>query len=224
MNLIALIQCRDNSSRLPRKCTQLIGRKILLQHIYDRANMSGHLDGVVVSTSVDSPEVVSYCKLNDIPHYVGSEDDLLARHLGAAIAYNADAILRITGDELFIDPTILDSMISAFVESKPDALINWHLEARSISEGLDCAIVTVKAMHKLNQDKHCPREDWLTYMDRRTTKYRVIGWAYNGDRLGHDLHLSIDTPADLERARRMMAMLGGETAYEMTLSAFEATK
>lgn len=223
MRLIALIQCRDGSTRLPRKCTALIGDKILLQHIYDRAQMAGSLDGVVVSTSSDSPEIVSYCKLNDIPHYVGSEEDLLSRHLGAALTYKADAILRITGDELFIDPALLDAMAAAFVESKADALINWHLEARTISEGLDCAIVTTKAMQKLNQDKHCPREDWISYLDKRVSKYRVMGWAYP-ERMGHELHLSIDTLEDLERARRMIGVLGNETAYEMTLSAWEATK
>jgi spore coat polysaccharide biosynthesis protein SpsF len=223
VRVIALIQARDNSARLPRKATLDINGKVLIQHVYDRLMAVGRLDGVAISTSNESPEIVGYCKINEIPHYVGSESDLLSRHLNAAVTYKADAVLRVTGDCIFHDPAMLDRMIGGFLESRPDALVNWHLENRTVSEGLDAEIVAVKAMRLLDSDRTCPREDWPTYMDR-SRKFRVMGWAYN-KRLGHEIHLSIDTPSDLERARRMLEILGNDTyGYIDTLKAWEATK
>src|SRR5688572_6149321 len=137
MNLLALIQVRDGSKRLPGKALAEVNGLPIIQHIWNRVLACKELDGAVVSTSVESPEVVGYCKRNGIPHYVGSETDLLSRHLSALLTHNGDAMLRVTGDELFIDPAILDQMASDFREWKYPPLINWHHDQRAISEGLD---------------------------------------------------------------------------------------
>lgn len=206
---------------MPFKATTDINGRVLIDHVYRRVCAVGRLDGVVVSTSVESPEVIGWCKVNEVQHYVGSEEDLLSRHLNAAILFKADAILRITADCLFHDPAMLEQMIGVFLETKgADALINWHRGARSASEGLDAAIVTRRCMAMLDLDKNCPREDWLTFLDY-SSRYRVAGLAYP-NRVGHELHLSIDTPEDLEMARKMLEILGNdEWGYGKTLEAYE---
>ncbi len=227
MKIIGLIQARDNSSRLPRKCTTDINGKVLIHHIWDRLQAVKGIGGAVVSTSVNSPEIVGWCKINDIPHFVGSEDDLLSRHLAAAVLNDADAILRVTGDELFIDPALLDETIRAFRLYKCDALINWHHGIRAVSEGLDCAIVPVSVMRKLGEEKNCPREDWLTYLDNNR-RFKVSGgpFASISPNNGVDLHLSVDTPTDLARSRAMLEWLGSNDrySYNETLQAYEATR
>lgn len=179
---------------------------------------------MVVSTSENSSQIIDWCQSGNWKYWAGPEEDLLARHLGAAMTYDADAVLRVTGDCPFHDPSMLEAMVSGFLESKSaDALINWHLGNRTYSEGLDAEIVTVACMRKLMQDKNCPREDWMTFLDR-STRYRVMGWAYP-ERVGQDVHLSIDTPDDLARARAMMSILGdAEWKYPFTLKAWEMTK
>lgn len=183
----------------------------------------GMLDEVVVSTSEESWNIVDHCKENGWKYWAGSESDLLSRHLGAAMTYDADAILRVTGDCIFHDPAILDRMVSEFSTMKSaDALGNWF-GGRTISEGLDGEIVTVKTMRALMQDRNCPREDWVSYL-KLANRYNVAGWAYP-EKLGHTIHLSIDTEDDLKRARRMMEILGNdEWRYLETLKAWEATR
>lgn len=223
MNLIGLIQARDASDRLPRKATMDLNGKVLIHHLYDRLMAVGSLDKVVVSTSVQSPEIIGWCKVNDVPYYAGPEDDLLTRHLGAAEMCKADAILRTTGDQPFHDPAMLDKMIGGFRQARgADALINWHDGQRTISEGLDAEIVNVRVMRELNKDKNCPREDWLTFLDR-SPRYRVMGWAYP-DRVGHKIHLSVDTPEDLEQAKLMLSWLGEARGYIDTLKAYERVR
>src|SRR6185503_1437299 len=97
-----------------------------------RLNAVGGLDGVVVSTSTESPETIGWCKINEVPYHAGSETDLLARHLGAAVKFKADAILRVTADCPFHDPHILDLMAQEFSKAKADMVTNWH-DGRSIS-------------------------------------------------------------------------------------------
>lgn len=182
------------------------------------------LDDVVVSTSENSDEIIDYCGERKWKYWAGSETDLLARHLGAAMTYDADVILRVTGDCPFHDPEILDRMLGGFREMKgADAMGNWFGGKRTLSEGLDAEIVTVKAMRRLAQDKNCPREDWMTYL-QLSNRYKVAGWAYP-TRAGNNIHLSVDTDDDLERARKIMGIIGNdEYRYAMTLKAWEATK
>ena len=217
MKIIGIIQARDNSSRLPNKATLPINGKLLIAHVWSRLYSVGQLDFVVVSTSKESPRIIKWCQENEIQYHVGSESDLLSRHIGAAEAFDADAVLRVTADCLFHDPAMLELMITGFLKAKPEALINWHNGYRTVSEGLDAAIVTTMAMRTLSQSKECPREDWLTHMDKH---YRVMGWAYP-ERIGHDLHLSIDTQEDLDMAEKMLKIIGNDNwSYKATLEAY----
>lgn len=221
MRLIGLLQARGGSTRLPNKSIMDVNGLPIIEHIRNRMCAVGTLDDVVVSTSLNSFEIIDFCKDKNWKFWAGSEDDLLSRHLGAALTYDADAILRCTGDQLFHDPVILEKMVAAFRNSKQsDAIINWHMGRRSISEGLDAEIVTVDAMRKLAQNVNCPREDWMTFLDR-SERFRVGGWSYP-NRVGHDIHLSIDTPDDLGIARKMMLFLGNDNwKYQNTLAAYK---
>ncbi len=224
MNITALIQCRDNSVRCPNKATALIDGLTMLEHLHRRMMAVGGVDGVVVSTSIKSANIIDLCQEKNWKYWAGSEDDLLSRHLGAAMTYDADVILRSTADCVFHDPQIIDAAIGVWKEQRgrADAMLSWHDNYRTFSEGLDFEIVRVDAMRRLMQDPNCPREDWLTFMDR-SPKYKVMGFAYQ-ERHGHDLHLSVDTEEDLERAREMMKIVGEDYRYSATLIAERMTR
>lgn len=222
MKILGIVQARDQSTRLPGKAMLDLGGIPMIQHVINRTKACKALHEVAVSTSVDSPQIVRYCKKNDIPHYIGGEIDLLSRHLSAAIAFKCDAILRTTGDCPFHDPSLLDQHVRNFKKWDVDLYTNWG-EGRAVSEGLDCAIATVQGMQELGGMKDIDREDWITWaIDHEVILQRH---APNFPCLGHDLHLSVDTPEDLAMAREMMRVLGNESYdYALTVSAYEATK
>lgn len=223
MRIVGIIQARDHSTRLLGKALADVNGLPVISHVYRRLSAVGMLDGIVVSTSTESPMIVDHCLENGWKYWTGSESNLLARHLGAAMTFDADAILRITCDCIFHDPSMLDKMLGGFIATKADALINWHLGNRTVSEGLDAEVISVATMAKLERDRNCPREDWVSHLDR-SEKFRVMGWAYP-ERVGHELHLSLDTEEDLKRTREMMAILGNdEYRYQFTLKAWEMTQ
>ncbi len=224
MKILAIIQCRDNSTRCPGKALAEVNGLPVLGHIFARVLSCREIDGVVVSTSVDSPEIVRYCKGNAIPHYVGSENNLLSRHLSALLINNGDAMVRVTGDEIFIDPSFIDDMVKTYRRvhaRRPDGLLmsNWHLE-RGVSEGLDLTIADTRVMTQLHDDPECPREDWISYAHKMDKKFVV--WHHTIEAGGEELHLSMDTERDLDLARRMFARMGGNHIwdYAATLKAY----
>lgn len=221
VKICGIIQARDNSTRLPGKALLDLNGMPMIQHVLNRVRAVKSLDSVVVSTSVDSPRIVKWCKRNDIDHFVGSETDLLSRHLSAAITHKADAILRATADCPFHDPALLEQHIRNFRKCDVDLYTNWG-NGRAVSEGLDCALATVQGMQELGGMK-CDREDWITWaIDRDAILQRH---ASSDDPQGADLHLSVDTPIDLEMAREMLNILGLEQyQYVETLKAYEQVR
>jgi spore coat polysaccharide biosynthesis protein SpsF len=227
MKIVGVIQARDGSSRLPGKALMNINGMPMIEHVARRALAVRGLDTVIVSTSEDSRKIINWCHGKwsggpRMPYYAGPETDLLARHLNAATQLKADAIVRLTADCPFHDPLEIELNIRNFMALDVDLYTNWGL-GRALSEGLDCAIIRTDLMDSLSRNPECPREDWISWAIGRDGILQrhapVIPY------LGHNIHLSVDTPDDLERARRMMSILGNDNfAYNDTVHAWEATQ
>jgi spore coat polysaccharide biosynthesis protein SpsF (cytidylyltransferase family) len=99
-------------------------------------------------------------------------------------------------------------------------MTNWGF-GRTVSEGLDAEIYSLELLAELDRDLKCPREDFATYAAQNKL---VEAWPLRRDPLypiGQDIHLSIDTPEDFDRAERMLKILGNdEWRYEKTLEAY----
>ena len=99
MNIVAIIQARMGSKRLPGKVLKDLNGKSMLEHVYERTNACG-VDEVIVATSVldsDKP-IVSLCIERGWGFFCGSELDVLDRYYQAASQYKADHIVRVTSD------------------------------------------------------------------------------------------------------------------------------
>src|SRR5579862_7162738 len=97
---VAIIQARMGSSRLPGKVLTDIGGRTMLERVVTRAARAHRLDAVVVATTTDSRDdaVVRECERLGFPSFRGSENDVLDRYYGAARAFEAETVVRITSD------------------------------------------------------------------------------------------------------------------------------
>jgi spore coat polysaccharide biosynthesis protein SpsF len=116
MNLVAIVQARMSSSRLPGKVLRDIAGQPMLVRVVERTRRSSLVSQVVVATTTDPSDdaLVEFCREWGYPCYRGSLHDVLDRYYQAAKAYQADVILRITSDCPVIDPGLIDEMVSAF--------------------------------------------------------------------------------------------------------------
>ena len=99
---------------------------------------------IVVATSNESSDnpISQLCHENKIECFRGSLDDVLDRYYQCATKYNADAILRITGDCPVIDPSIVDAVISGFKKENYDC---FGLGGE-FPDGLDCTVYSYSAL------------------------------------------------------------------------------
>jgi spore coat polysaccharide biosynthesis protein SpsF len=119
--VIATIEARMTSSRLPGKVLMEAGGKPMLQILVERLQNASTLDGVVVATTVrasDDP-IESLCLRLGVGCFRGSEENVLERVCGAAVASGAETLVEITGDCPLVDPWQVDHAVDFFRSVHP---------------------------------------------------------------------------------------------------------
>jgi len=113
--VIAIIQGRMSSSRLPGKILADIAGQPMLQRVFTRTSRARTLDEVVFATTTDASDdpVAEYCEFSGIPFTRGSLYDVLDRYYQAASQSKADVVVRITADCPVIDPELIDDAVNA---------------------------------------------------------------------------------------------------------------
>jgi spore coat polysaccharide biosynthesis protein SpsF len=126
MKVIAAVQARMGSSRLPNKVMALIEGKPMVWHIAMRLHHAKFLQDVVFSipngTSDDSLRYVAI--MEGVPYYAGKENDIIDRMYQTARAFGADALVRITADSPLVDPEIVDSIVRTLVKDNLEYVCN----------------------------------------------------------------------------------------------------
>jgi len=114
MKVVAIIQARMRSTRLPGKVLTDIAGETALARVIERLRRSSSLDLLVVATSTlaENDAIARECQSADVECFRGSEADVLDRYFLAAREYEADAIVRITADCPLIDPELVDDLVN----------------------------------------------------------------------------------------------------------------
>ena len=151
LKIVASIEARMTSSRLPGKVLMLADGKPLLQHMVERIRKVKLVDEIVVATTIndsDSP-IVELCNQLGIKVFRGSEDDVLQRVLDAHQSLNSDVIVELTGDCPLIDPEVIDQVVQEYLNSDIDYVSNAHV--RSYPDGYDVQVFSFSVLNKVNE-------------------------------------------------------------------------
>jgi len=177
MKTVAIIMSRWHSTRLPGKALADLCSKPLLQHVIDRTREAKLVDEVVVATTINSQPIIDYCEANNIPYYVGSEDDILDRVYKAGIKFKADVVVRLWGDCPLISPKQIDKAIELF-------------DGHYVTVGSEFGIVAVTSFREI-------KDAWLNISN---TEHRH--WIHKY--LSRVLY-SVDTQGDLDRIEKYVS-------------------
>lgn len=120
LNIVAIIQARMSSSRLPGKVLLDLAGQPMLMWVVERVRLANLVSNTVVATTTDPADdtIANFCNSREIPCFRGSLPDVLDRYYRAAQAFHAEHIVRITGDCPLIDPQLIDTAIMALVGDK----------------------------------------------------------------------------------------------------------
>jgi len=142
MKVVAVIQARMGSSRLPGKVMMDLCGEPVLSWVVRGCLMAPGVDEVVVATTTEErdDEIEKWCGTRPVGIFRGSETDVLSRFVGAAEKYSADVILRITGDCPFVDPEVIGSVVRLHKKTGAPYVSNIH--PRTYPDGLDVELFT----------------------------------------------------------------------------------
>ena len=146
LNIVAIVQARCNSLRLPNKVLKKISGIPMIDIQYRRIKKSKKINKIVIATSTHSSnnKLVKFLNSREIDCFVGSHENVLKRYYDAARKYKADIIVRLTGDCPLTDSSLLDQAIKKFIDEKVDFLSNAI--SPTYPDGLDIEIFNMKTL------------------------------------------------------------------------------
>ncbi|GAA0711658.1 hypothetical protein GCM10008904_24230 [Paraclostridium ghonii] len=204
MNIVAIVQARLGSKRLPGKVMKKICEKTVLEHVYERLKLSEYLNDIVIATT-DSDEdikIIDLCEKLGMNYFIGSEDDVLSRYYNCAKKYNADIVVRITSDCPLIDSNVLDEMLSFYTNNKYDLVTNAGEEIyRTYPRGLDIEIFSFKLLKiaYLNANQNYEKEHVTPYIYENG--FNV--YYYKNNKNYSKYRLTLDTKEDFELIKKI---------------------
>ena len=118
MKVLAIVQARMSSKRLPGKVLKQINGLSLIEILFHRLSKSSQIDKIILATSINEENNTLSEQIQNIGFDVfrGSENDVLCRFYQAAKQYNPQTIVRVTGDCPIIDPGLVDEVIDFFYQ------------------------------------------------------------------------------------------------------------
>lgn len=196
--IVAIVQARMGSTRLPGKVMKKILGKEVILHDIERLKQIKNLDEIVIATTTKNTDsiIVETVKNYDsnIGIFRGSEEDVLDRYYKAAKKFNADVIVRITSDCPLIDPLVSDKVIDAFIDNNCDYCSNTL--KRTFPQGLDTEVFSFEALEKAwNEAKEDYQREHVTpYLYEHPEKFKLLNISNDKD-LSH-LRWTLDTIED----------------------------
>lgn len=195
MKVVALIQARMGSTRLPNKVMKPIAGVPMIELLLSRVSRAKQVDKIVVATSVDprNQPLIEHVRKLGYACEQGSENDVLDRFVRAAKNHQADVIVRITGDCPLVDPELVDEVIRRFKSAGVDYFSN--VSPPTYPDGLDIEVFTFRALEQASLATIEPydREHVTPYL-RESAKFKTASMQHNQDLSA--LRWTVDEPAD----------------------------
>lgn len=208
MTVLAILQARVTSTRLPNKVlAPILGQPMLTRQI-ERLRRATTLDKLVVATSDDVSDdpLAALCAAIGVPCHRGSLNDVLARFQGACTAFGpADHIVRLTGDCPLADPAVIDAVVRHHLASGADYTAN-AIEP-TWPDGLDVEVMRAAVLQRAFDEARLPseREHVTPYIHKHPERFRIE--HVKGDRDLSTLRWTVDEPADLAFVTEIYAAL-----------------
>ena len=195
MKVIAVIQARMSSKRLPGKVLLPFAGSTIIETIYKRLSNSSKLSNILVGTSNSKSDdiLVSLLAEKGFNYYRGSLEDVMARFASICNHYKPDYVARITGDCPLIDYRIMDKCIDEAVSGQYD----YFALLEPYPDGLDVEIFKSSAIIKINKMdlKKYQREHIGQFFLKEENNYKVGGINLFNE-IHNNYRLTIDREED----------------------------
>jgi spore coat polysaccharide biosynthesis protein SpsF len=205
--IVAVIQARCGSARLPGKVLLPLAGQAVLAHVVHAVRSASLVDDVIVATTVSSvdDELVALARRLDVRLHRGPEQDVLQRFVDALAGDAADVVVRHVADAPLVDPAIIDTVVGHYLRGGCDYAASM-LE-RSWPRGVESEVISRGALEQSARDGTRPedREHVTVYVRSHPERFRLRNVRALPQETWPELRLTLDTDADY---RLLQAVFG----------------
>jgi glutamate-1-semialdehyde 2,1-aminomutase len=195
MKVVAIVQARMGSTRLPGKVMKPIGGIPMIELLLSRLSLAREVDQMVVATSVNEGDLPLVDHVHKLGYACeqGSEHDVLDRYVSAGLKHKADVVVRITGDCPLVDPELVDDVIRGFRRAQVDYFSN--VDPPTYPDGLDIEVFSFASLKRARDETVKPYDhEHVTPYLRESGKFKTGSMQHSLDCSAH--RWTVDEPAD----------------------------
>lgn len=194
--ILAILQARLSSSRLPGKVLKPLCGQPMLGRQIERLKRCKKLDKLTVATSTDDSDdaLEHFCRQAGVACFRGSLNDVLDRFYRTALPYVPEHVVRLTGDCPLIDPELVDRIVEFHLAGGYDYTSNTI--DPTFPDGLDVEVFRFEALHRAWQEAVLPsaREHVTVHLYTRPDTFRL--GSYRGAPDLSNLRWTVDEADD----------------------------
>ena len=210
--IVAIIQARMGSARLPGKTMADVAGHPLLWHVVNRVRRARLVEKIIIATTSNPCDdaIAEFCRQEQIELCRGSEEDVLDRFYRAAASVHADNVVRITADCPLIDPAVVDKIVARFQQADCDYVSNTL--RYTYPDGLDTEVFSFAALEQAwrGASKPSEREHVTPYL--RSGKFRTANVESDTPVSPNQFRWTVDNLADLQFVRAVYGAMNGNGA------------
>lgn len=207
MKIGIIVLCRFSSSRLPGKILRPVLGKPVLTYILERLALVKNVT-TVVATSVEESDqpIADFCQKENIPCYRDSLNNVARRFLQCAEHHRFDYAIRINGDNIFTDPSLISEMMN-FANNDYDMISN--VKGRTFPVGMSVEIVKTtfykRMIRNFTEDQYTEHVTLYFYEFPESGRFRFY---YNEKQpKAAGIKLALDDTNDLKRIENMIRIM-----------------
>lgn len=207
--VVAVLQARTNSSRLPGKVLMDFGGAPLLLQIINQVRISPLISELIVATTENQTDdsIVDICQRNKVFVYRGSENDVLGRVTEAARSADAEIVIRLTADNPFVNADLIDQGVSHFLRGYPLFDYVSNADSPDFPLGLYVEIIKFDSLSLVNKldVSFDGREHVTTAFRRHPNPFKVH--TFGTSLYFSNKFLTVDTRQDYDRLLPLYQLL-----------------
>lgn len=206
MKVGLVILCRYSSSRLRGKILKEIEGKKVLEYLLEKVRRIENVSGFCIATSVEKDDdlIADFCQKNQVTIYRGDLNNVAERFYNCALENDYDAIVRVNGDNIFLDGEMIENAVYVFKKENLDFLSN--VKERTYPKGMSIEIVKRNvykaALNSINASEYY-KEHVMPYFYDNDKAYKTK-YLYHENDAYKNIDLALDTIEDFNLVSKMI--------------------
>jgi spore coat polysaccharide biosynthesis protein SpsF len=213
--VVAVVQARLGSTRLPGKCAADLAGRPLIAWVLGRLARAATLAEVrlAIPEGAEDDPLAELAEGLGFPCTRGSLEDVLDRFARAGRESEAEHVVRVSGDSPFTDPALVDAAVRAHLRSGSEYTRNF--QPMDIAPGLCVEAIARAALERAAREASDPydREHVTPYFYRVPGRFRTLRVPVSPELMRPDLRLCVDTADDLAAMSAAAACFPGRDDF-----------